>query len=53
MDVMDRETSGGKLRNFKALMPLFIDLMHQRNVGAVIFRILSLNFRFCGRFVYF
>jgi len=24
-----------------------IDLMHQRNVGAVIFRILSLNFRFC------
>jgi len=27
----------------------FFDLMHQRNVGAVIFRILSLNFRFfCG-----
>jgi len=32
---------------------VFIDLMHQINVGAVIFRILSLNFRFCGRSVCF
>jgi len=39
-------------RHILTLLTMRIDLMHQKNKGTAIFRILLLNFRFCCRSVY-